>query len=43
MSRINFRKVSTVEHNVKVFDFGIVHENSMTDFWNHFRAVWSEV
>ena len=31
MSRINFGKIYTVEHNVKVFDFGQVH--------NDFRVV----
>jgi len=40
MSRINFGKVYTVEHNVKVFDFGVVHDDSMAAFSNHFRSVW---
>jgi hypothetical protein len=28
MSRVNFGKIYTVEHNVKVFDFGQVHNES---------------
>jgi hypothetical protein len=29
MSRINFAKIYTIEHNVKVMDFGDVHEDSI--------------
>jgi hypothetical protein len=29
MSRVNFAKIYTVEHNVKVMDFGDVHEDSI--------------
>jgi hypothetical protein len=29
LSRINFAKIYTVEHNVKVYDFGDVHEDSL--------------
>ena len=29
LSRINFAKIYTVEHNVKVYDFGNVHEKSL--------------
>lgn len=40
-SRINFQKVYNVEHNVKVYDFGRVHEDS--EFWlnHHFKTAWS--
>lgn len=37
MSRINFAKVYTIEHNVKVRNIGVVHPNSSADlnslFW----------
>lgn len=29
MSRLNLGKVYTIEHNIKVKSFGMVHENSM--------------
>jgi len=29
MSRVNFAKIYTVEHNVKVYNFGNVHEDSL--------------
>ncbi|KAK6442490.1 hypothetical protein LTR95_001284 [Oleoguttula sp. CCFEE 5521] len=40
MSRIDFGKVHTVEHNVKVKSFGNVHEMSRTDLERQFDSVW---
>jgi hypothetical protein len=37
MSRINFAKIYMVEHNVKVFDFGIVHSDSMPVLKNQWQ------
>lgn len=39
MSRINFGKIYTVEHNVKVFDFGQVHTESERRLHNQFMLV----
>ena len=35
-SRINFGKVYTVEHNCKVYDFGVVHQ----DYIDNLIACW---
>lgn len=43
MSRINFGKVSTIEHNVKVKSFGMVNRDSMRDLLYQFREVWNEM
>ncbi|KAK6401681.1 hypothetical protein LTR95_019160, partial [Oleoguttula sp. CCFEE 5521] len=40
MSRIDFGKVHTVEHNVKVKPFGNVHEGSRIDLERQFDSVW---
>jgi hypothetical protein len=40
MSRINFGKVHTIEHNVKVMDVGRISREDMKDFrdyWNEHR------
>ncbi|KAK5123700.1 hypothetical protein LTR85_002336 [Meristemomyces frigidus] len=42
MSRLNFAKVYTVEHNVKVFDFGFVNDQSLRALMFQFRHVWLE-
>ncbi|KAL2352432.1 hypothetical protein BJ546DRAFT_1050302 [Cryomyces antarcticus] len=39
MSRINFGKIYTVEHNVKVFDFGDVHPDSQMWLLHQWQAV----
>jgi hypothetical protein len=39
MSRINFAKMYTVEHNVKVYDFGDVHE----DYIKRLKEQWKYV
>jgi len=39
MSRINFAKIYTVEHNVKVYDFGDVHR----DYLARLRHQWKDV
>ena len=41
MSRINFGKIYTVEHNVKVYDFGNVKPSSIRLFVLNFEKVWS--
>ncbi|KAK5109841.1 hypothetical protein LTR62_006448 [Meristemomyces frigidus] len=40
LSRINFAKVYTVEHNVKAFDFGMVNEQSMHALMTQFELVF---
>jgi hypothetical protein len=39
-SRLSFARIYTVEHNVKVFDFGQVHERYEARLQSHFRDVW---
>jgi hypothetical protein len=39
MSRINFSKIYTVEHNVKVYDFGVVHP----DYVSRLKTQWRYV
>lgn len=39
-SRVDFGKIYTVEHNVKVYDFGRVHETQRTFFKAQFNYVW---
>jgi len=41
MSRINFGKIYTVEHNVKVYDFGNVKPSSIRLFVLNFEKVWN--
>ncbi|KAK3082011.1 hypothetical protein LTS18_008153 [Coniosporium uncinatum] len=41
MSRVNFAKVYTVEHNVKVYNFGMVDADCMQIFLDHFNTVWN--
>jgi hypothetical protein len=38
MSRINFSKVHTIEHNIKVMDVGRISRDAMNDF----REFWEE-
>jgi hypothetical protein len=40
LSRVNFAKIYTVEHNVKVYDFGDVHERYKHILKQQFRLVW---
>jgi hypothetical protein len=40
MSRINYAKIYTVEHNVKVYDFGKVHRDSKHVLRHQFNQVW---
>lgn len=40
MARVNFGKVYTVEHNVKVLDFGEVHQGFMLTLLTQWRWVW---
>jgi hypothetical protein len=40
MSRLNYRKIYTVEHNVKVRDFGEVHKNYKERLVSNFHAAW---
>jgi hypothetical protein len=40
MSRLNYAKVYNVEHNVKVYDFGVVHEGYMGILSHQFNTVW---
>jgi hypothetical protein len=41
MSRVNFAKIYTVEHNVKVYDFGQVHRDDEVHLIANFQAVWN--
>jgi len=40
MSRLNYIKIYTVEHNVKVYDFGQVDKNDEVHLIANFNAVW---
>jgi hypothetical protein len=40
MSRVDFNKIYTVEHNVKVYDFGRVHEDERSFLRHQFNYVW---
>ncbi|GAB7362831.1 hypothetical protein MBLNU230_g3134t1 [Neophaeotheca triangularis] len=42
VSRVNFAKVTTVEHNVKVKDCGLVNPDSITHLITQFQEVWQE-
>jgi hypothetical protein len=42
MARLNYTKIYTVEHNVKVYDFGKVHPDSLDVLKHQFRWVWQE-
>jgi len=42
MSRLDFRRVHTVEHNVKVKDIGRVSKNSMPYLISYWQAVVNE-
>jgi len=42
MSRINFKKVYTVEYNVKVRDFGNVDKAFLRYLKRQFDQVWNE-
>jgi hypothetical protein len=39
MSRINYQKIYTVEHNAKVYDFGTVHKNHLRIFYAQWMFV----
>lgn len=40
MTRVNYGKVYTVEHNVKVRRFGVVDQKSLANLLDQFRNVW---
>jgi hypothetical protein len=40
MSRLNYKKIYTVEHNVKVRDFGQVHKKYEEQLVSNFHEVW---
>lgn len=40
LARLNFGKIYTVEHNIKVKNFGMVHEGSVQDLIRQFTTVW---
>lgn len=40
MSRLNYSKMYTVEHNVKVYDFGTVHEKYLHTLKKQFEWAW---
>jgi hypothetical protein len=39
MSRINYQKIYTVEHNAKVYDFGDVYKNDLHVFYKQWMFV----
>jgi hypothetical protein len=39
ISRVNFARIYTVEHNVKVYEFGDVHRDSMADLRQQWQFV----
>nr|OQO31289.1 hypothetical protein B0A51_03267 [Rachicladosporium sp. CCFEE 5018] len=41
-SRIDFGKVSTIQHNIKVKSFGLVNRDSMGALRSQFSIVWSQ-
>jgi len=41
MSRVNYAKIYTVEHNVKVYDFGQVGKGYLNRLTTQFEAVFS--
>ncbi|KAF2159660.1 hypothetical protein M409DRAFT_29827 [Zasmidium cellare ATCC 36951] len=41
MSRLDFGKVHTIQHNIKVRPFGMVHPDSKTALYEQFQNVWS--
>lgn len=40
MSRLNFGAIHTIQHNIKVKAYGMVHVNSKDDLLRHFVSVW---
>ncbi|KAK3636374.1 hypothetical protein LTR22_018750 [Elasticomyces elasticus] len=42
LSRIDYAKVHTIHHNIKVAPFGVVHPNSMEALDTQWRNVWLE-
>ncbi len=38
-SRVNYSKVYTVEHNVKVCSIGKIHKDSMATFFEDFKLI----
>lgn len=42
MNRLDFGKVHTIQHNIKVRSFGKVHPKSMAALLHQFRSVWAE-
>lgn len=43
MSRLNYDKVYTVEHNIKVYEFGDIHREHLKRFLRNWRKVWRDV
>ena len=42
LSRLHFARVHTIEQNIKVMSFGMVHEKSRASLLHHFRDVWTD-
>lgn len=40
-ARVNFAKIFTVEHNVRVYDFGNVHRDDLYLLKHNFTTVWN--
>lgn len=40
MSRLNFGAIYTIQHNIKVKPYGMVHQNSRSDLLRQFVSVW---
>lgn len=43
MSRLNYDKVYTVEHNLKVYEFGEIRKEHLSRFLRNWRKVWQEL
>jgi hypothetical protein len=43
MARINYAKIYSVEHNVKVYEFGVVHKDDEVHLIHDFYDVWGFV
>ncbi|KAK4966483.1 hypothetical protein LTR42_011648 [Elasticomyces elasticus] len=42
MSRLDYAKVHTIQHNIKVAPVGVVHPDSMAALLSQFQEVWNE-
>jgi septum formation inhibitor-activating ATPase MinD len=41
-SRVNYTKIYTIEHNIKVKIIGKIHEDSKVIFFTNFKRFWDE-